>query len=318
LSDKFVNKPDNMSVQYDNARIIVTDYMFGTNKFDCAWFEFIARDKSPVVVIAADYDPDGPGVGIALSNFIKRDINVVLVKAPRYGDEKRAILDDLCVATGATLISKNNNILLKDIKLEHMGRCDKIEVTKYGTIIAGVGGDIEKVQNRISGIQEQMSQTEYPTEIDILNERIARLSSGTVVIQVGANTDAQLLEKKHRYEDALGAVKGTLQNGFVPGGSKLYCNIAEYYCKGFPILKEAFLEPLKILCKNGEQDFDFIYSRIKTKSNKIYDFRRNKFGNFLEFGVIEPTNVLISSIKNSFAAAMILYQTDGAVINQTN
>lgn len=314
LSDKFVNRTDNMSVNYERCRIIVTDYCFGANAHDALWLELVVRDKTPVIVVASEYDIDGPGVGVVLANYVKRNANVALIKAPRFGDEKRAILDDLCIATGATLISKSNGLLLKDVKLEHMGFCEKFESTKYNTIIAGVAGNVEKVQARIEGIKEQITQTEHPTEVEILNERISRLNSGTVIIQVGANTEAELLEKRHRYEDALGAVKATLSSGFVPGGSKIYCLVAEKLCKGIPALKEAYTEPLKVLCKNSEQDFDTIYSRIKKENEVIFNFRKNKFENFEEAGVIEPTDVVISSIKNSFSAAMLLYQTDGALI----
>ncbi len=325
VSEKFATNKDRMSIEYENCWVMVTDQRFGTNPKDAFPLEWAAKDNRPLIIIADDFDIEGPGFGAALGNFVKGKVKVALVRAPRFGEEKRNILDDICIATGATLISRQNNMAIADTRPEQFGNCDRCEITRYSTTLAGLSGDPELIEQRIEGIRSQISETDVIGEINKLSERIARLSAGVVVIKVGGNTAAEVIEKKHRIEDALGAVKCTLLEGYVVGGTLTYfilldkleklCNREKKISREtLAVVRYGFNCLLENLCRNGKFSADFAREKMRPNKNIGLNFRSGKFEDLLKAGVVEPSILVKSVIKNSFTAALVLFYADAAIM----
>lgn len=317
ITEKFVNDKDRMVVEYNEpCWVIVSEQSFGSNPKDIHCLEWAARDNRPLIIIADDFDLQGPSFGGALANFLKGRVKLCLVKAPRFGEEKKNILSDLCVATGASLVSKATKLDFGDIKIENMGICDKVLISKYSTILSGIAVDSEEIEARINGIREQLKETQVPEETRKLSERIARLSCGVVEVKVGGKTEAEVYEKKHRIEDALGAVKATMNEGYVCGGTLAYYYVLEQLRKNkevskefLSVLEKSFDHLLDVLSKNSGVSSQFIKQKIKLNKNFGYNFSKQKFENLLENGVIEPKILVENVILNSLSASLTLFNS---------
>lgn len=324
VTEKFATNRDRMSIEYENCWVMVTDQRFGSNPKDVLPLEWAVKDNRPLIIIADDFDLDGPGFGNCLGNFLKGKVKVALIRAPRFGEEKRNILEDLCVATGATLISRVNGMNIADTRPEQFGNCDRCEITRYSTTLAGLGGEPTLIEQRIAGITSQIAETDVVGETNRLSERIARLSAGVVVIKVGGNTRAELVEKKHRIEDALGAVKCTLLEGYVTGGTLTYFKLLrklENLSKRengisretLAVVRHGFNSLLENLCRNGKFSADFAKEKMRPEKDFGLNFRTGRFENLLSAGIIEPAILVKSVIRNSITAALILFYSDAAI-----
>lgn len=316
LTEKLVTNQDRSTIFYGGPDeeppfVLVTDHRFGSNKDDLLCYEFALRASRPLIVIAADYDIDGPAVGAAIHSFGLGKVKIALIKAPRFGEEKLRILDDICIATGATLISKATGLTLKDVKLEHFGKCKKFESTKTRTVLGDCFGDSKLVQKRIEGIQSQIKESESPQEVERLQERIGRLTAGVVILRVGGQTEAEMIERKHRIEDSLGAVKSAQSYGIIQGGAVSYTDLSKQTKN--PILKLVLRQPFLKLAENAGLNGHELINKIK--NNRGFNFKTNKFENLFDSGVIEPAQVVISSLSNALSAAMMLLMTDSAIID---
>lgn len=327
VSEKFATNKDRLSIEYENCWVLVTDQRFGTSPKDVLPLEWAVKDNRPLIIIADDFDLEGPGFGAALGNFIKGKVKVALVRAPRFGEEKRNILDDICIATGATLISRQNSMVIADAKPEDFGKCDKCEITRYSTTLAGLAGDPEKIEQRIAGITAQIAETDVVGETNKLSERIARLSAGVVTIKVGGNTPADVAERRHRIEDALGAVKCTLLEGYVTGGTLTYFKLLKKLenfsnrekkisRETLAVVRHGFTRLLENLCRNGKFSPDFAMEKMRPEKDFGLNFRTGKFENLLSAGVIEPAILVKSVIRNSITAALTLFYSDAAIRSQ--
>lgn len=319
LSDKFVTNKDRMSIFYENPFVYVTDYCFGASKQDVAPLEFAIRDNRPIVIVATDFDTEGSVIGACLNNFVQGKIKIALIKAPRFGEERRQILEDLCLSTGATFISKENNLTVADFKMDYFGKCGKFESTKYNTILGDCRGNPDNVLNRISGIKEQISQTTFMPEIEKLQERISRLSAGVCIIHVGGKTEAEVIEKKHRIEDSLGAIRAAQSYGILAGGTTAYIQLTKFLASDKDPLKniliEAFKEPTLKIAENSGTNGELIYATL-LKSKKGFNFKSGKYVDLIKDGIIEPSQVVISSLTNAVSAAMMLLMTSAAIVEQ--
>ncbi len=326
LTEKFVNNKDKMLAEYNEASwVLVTDKRFGSNPLDIRCLEWAAKENRPIIVVADDFDTDGPGFGAALHNFLQGKVKVCLVRAPRFGEEKKQILEDLCVATGATLVSNTSQTVtdFDKIKPEHFGLCQKFTCSRFTTILAGSNGSAEKIAERIEGIRCQMAETDLIGEQNKFSERISRLSSGVVEIFVGGLTFGEIIEKKHRVEDAIGAVRSCLDSGYVVGGTLTYykilnCLAKEKFVKEYTskILQNSVDSLLKKLCTNSGVAFDLVRQKMNIKKNFGFNFRQNKFQNLLENNVIEPTKLVLYVLLNSLTVAELLFYSEAAIINE--
>jgi len=216
LATAFINDEKRGVVKYEEPYILVTDRKFDSVQDMLPVLELIAREGKPFVIVAEEIE--GQALAALIMNAMRGTMKVAAVKAPRYGEERRNIMKDLAISVGATFVSTESGMKIGDVKLKDFGRAKKIEIAKSQTTIVGGKGELPEIDARIEAIKAELSQTESIYECERLQERITRLASGIAIIRVGASTEIELIEKKHRIEDALEAVRSAQQEGIVAGG----------------------------------------------------------------------------------------------------
>jgi len=258
-------------------------------------------------------------------NAIRGSMKVTAVKAPRYGEERRDILKDLAISVGATFVSADTGRSLKSAKLDDLGTAKKIEISKNWTTIMGGNGIPELVETQIDLIRDQISATDEIHECERLQERITRLASGIAIIRVGAMTEIEMIEKKHRIEDALEAVNSAQQEGIVAGGgAALIHAIRDLEVSvegpdqelGVLIIKEALLAPIKQMAANAGQSSDIIIQKIKASTNQSegWDFANGELVDMMEAGIIDPVKVTRCALQNAISVASTLITTSHAIV----
>ena len=259
-------------------------------------------------------------------NATRGTLKVVAVKAPRYGEERRNILKDLCVSVGATFISQESGLKLTDVKLEHLGRCDKVEILRYDTTVMGGHGDVEDIDQVIETLKELIKQTKDLHECEKIQERISRLASGVAIIRVGAATEVEMIEKKHRIEDALEAVKSAQEEGMVPGGGIALLRAATdltvtYDNKdqeiGGQIIVAATEAPIRQMAVNCGLSPDRVVDAVKSATDNVgYNFATGEVGDLFVEGVIDPTKVARNALQNAASVASTLVTTNYAIVEE--
>jgi len=256
---------------------------------------------------------------------MRGSMKVAAVKAPRYGEERRGILKDLSIAVDASFISLENNLDLKGIRLEYLGTAKKIEILKGWTTIVAGNGPPELVEEQIDILKDQISATENIHECEKLQERITRLASGIAIIRVGGATEIEMIEKKHRIEDALEAVNSAQVEGIVPGGGSALIHIAsdlevevpnEDQLLGVSIIKEAILAPAKQMAINAGQSPDIVVNNISScqDPSEGWDFTKGEIVNMIEAGIIDPAKVTRCALQNAASVASMLVTTSHAIV----
>ena len=257
-------------------------------------------------------------------NAMRGTMRVVGVKAPRYGEERRNILKDLALSVDATFISRQNNIKLRDVKLTHFGKAKTFECSKAFTTIVGGNGDLESVEKQINLLKAEISQTENIHECERIQERITRLASGIAIIRVGAATEVEMIEKKHRVEDALEAVKSAQLEGIVPGGGIALLRASkdikikttnEDQELGVQVILEAVKAPLAQMSLNAGESPDIVISKVENKKGPIgFDFTESKLVNLVEKGIVDPVKVTRCALQNAASVSSTLITTNYAII----
>lgn len=306
----------------DGPLLLITDYKISNLEELIPALEIVARSNKPLVIVASDYD--GSGLAALILNQTQNKLKIAAIKAPRYGNERKGILEDLCISSGATFIKRDSGLSLKDIKLEHFGQAKMIESNKRATVVVDPKGDPEAINKRIEFLKDEIKVEENIDVAKTLQERVTRLASAIAIIKVGANTEIEAKEKKHRIEDALEAVLAAQDEGVVPGGGTTLINIAEELKNlkfdtesetiGGKILLKAIQEPFKRLCENASLSYRYYYERLKKNKGKGYNFKTNKFADLMEDGVVDPARVTISCVKNAASAAGTLLTTSHGVV----
>jgi len=250
------------------------------------------------------------------------------IKAPRYGEERRNILKDLAVSIGATLISRETGIKLRDVKLTHFGEVKRLEVTKNFTTMVGGAGDLEKTEKQIEKLKAIMQDTDNLGECEKIQERITRLASGVSIIRVGAATEIEMIEKRHRIEDALEAVRSAQLEGILPGGGSFLVQQSvelfnstkekaanEWQELGIKIIQQAIKEPLIQMARNAGESVDLILDQVEREElNYGYDFRLGVMVNVLDSGIIDPSRVTRCALQNAVSVAGILITSNYAIV----
>ena len=258
LATAFVTDERRGAMRYENSYILVTDYSIESVEEILPTLELAARENKPLVIVAENVE--GQALAALIMNSMRGTMKVAAVKAPRYGEERKGILEDLALSVGATFISRESGMQLRDIKLENLGVAKSIESLKNMTTIVGGKGDYEAIDNRIESLKEVIMQTDSVHECEKLQERITRLASGIAVIYVGGLTEVEMIERKHRIEDALEAVKAAQEEGVVPGGGVALVRAAKDLCVevdnpdqnlGVKIVESSVREPLKQMARNA-------------------------------------------------------------------
>ena len=309
-------------MRYDEPLIMVTDHKISTVEQILPILEVIAREGRPFVLVAEEIE--NQALAAMIMNAMRGTLKVAAIKAPRYGEERRNILQDLAIAVNATFISRESGAKVHETKLEHLGSAKTIECTKHSTTIVGGNADFELVDERIESLKEELKTNDSMKECERLQERITRLASGIAVIRVGAATEVEMTEKKHRIEDALEAVRSAQVEGLVPGGGVALIRASkdldvdvdnDDQAMGVDIVKRAVRAPLRQMASNAGLSPDLIESLVESLSDtEGYNFYDSSQCNMVDAGIIDPVKVTGSALTNAVSVAGTLITTNYAII----
>jgi chaperonin GroEL len=315
-------------MHYDEPLFLVTDYKISAVEQILPVLELIARENRPLVVVAEDIE--GQALAAMIMNAMRGTLKVAAIKAPMYGEERRNILDDLALSSGATFVTRESGMKLQEVQLTDLGTAKSIESNKYNTTIVGGSCDYEAIEERIESLKQLIKDTEGADAIQTLRdckriqERIVRLSSGVAVIRVGGATEVEMTEKKHRVEDALEAVRSAQQEGIVCGGGIALLHAGNSIAitsnqsdqaYGASVVSEACREPLRQMALNANESPDIIISKV-LEAHKDYgwNFRTGELVNLFRGGIIDPVKVTRTALQNAASCAGTLITTNYGII----
>jgi len=332
ISPYFVTDPDNMKVELEDPYILIHDKKISSMKDLLPILEQVARSGKPLLIIAEDVE--GEALATLVVNKLRGVLRVAAVKAPGFGDRRKAMLQDIAILTGGTLISEEQGYKLENAKLEYLGRAKKVTIDKDNTTIVGGEGKPEEIKARINQIKAQIETTTSEYDKEKLQERLAKLSGGVAVLYIGAATEVEMKEKKDRVEDALSATRAAVEEGIVPGGG-----VALVRCikalepgrggindnllngdvgVGVAIVRRALEEPLRQIVANAGLEPAVYLQKVRESENQNYGFdaRSEQFVDMLEAGIIDPTKVVRSALENAASVASLLLTTECVVVEE--
>ena len=325
LANAFITDERRGAMHHEDCLILVTDRNITTIDEVLPALEIAARDGRPFIIIAEDIS--GQALAALIMNSMKGAMKVAGVKAPRYGEERRNILSDLAMSTGATFISRESGIQFRSIKLEHFGTAQTVESYKNFTTIVGGNQDDDSVEKRIESLKQQIEQEESLNICEKIQERITRLASAIAIIKVGGLTEVEMNEKKYRVEDALEAVSSAQQEGIIPGGSSALLRVTkkidlvtenQEQQLGVEIVKEAIKEPFRKMVKNAGLSPDIFLEKVEghMNSDSGLDVSTGEIVNMFTYGIIDPFKVVRCALENAASAASTLLLTDHAIVEE--
>src|SRR5437667_2872511 len=319
LSPYFVTDAERMEVVFEDAFVLIYEKKISVMKDMLPLLEQVARVGKPFLIIAEDID--GEALATLVVNKLRGTLNCAAVKAPGFGDRRKAMMEDIAVLTGGTFISEDLGIKLENVDLNMLGTAKRVTVTKDETTLVEGRGTHEKIQGRIAQIKKQIEDTDSDYDREKLQERLAKLSGGVAVIQVGAATETELKEKKQRIEDALSATRAAVEEGIVPGGGTVYLQalsalkddlVQEPDAKvGIQIVRRALEEPLRIIASNAGVEGSLIVERVKSMPRgQGYNAETGQYGDLVKAGVVDPAKVTRSALENAASIAAMLLTTE--------
>jgi chaperonin GroEL len=318
LSPHFVTDADRMEAVLENPLILVHEDKISAVAKIVPLLEKVIRENRPLVIIAEDVE--GEALATLVVNKLRGGLRVIAVKAPGYGDRRKAMLEDISVLTGAKPVMKDLGTDLEQLRLQDLGTCRKIVVDGENTLIVEGAGKSSDVQGRIASIRREMEGTTSDYDREKLQERLAKLAGGVAEIKVGAASETEMKEKKARVEDALHATRAANEEGIVPGGGVALIRASQSLKDvklagdrrlGVEILKRALELPARTIAENAGMDGSVVARNIRTNSgNYGYDANEERYGDMVEFGVIDPTKVVRSALENAVSVAGVLLTTE--------
>ncbi|MFO3667961.1 chaperonin GroEL [Anaerococcus kampingiae] len=323
LSPYMATDNEKMIAELDDPYILLTDKKISNIQEVLPLLEQIVQESRPLLIIADDVD--GEALTTLILNKLRGTFNVVAVKAPGYGDRRKAMLEDLAILTGSTVISEELGMDLKEATIDMLGSAKKVKVDKDNTTIVEGKGDKEKLAERVEVIKTQQASEESQYEKEKLAERLAKLAGGVAVINVGAATETEMQEKKYRIEDALSATRAAVEEGIVAGGGVVLVGAIDKVealresligdeKTGALIIERALEAPLRQIVANAGLDGSVIVEKVKNSGKEEgYDAYNNEFVNMFEAGIVEPTKVTRSAIQNAVSVAGMILTTEAAV-----
>ncbi len=319
-----VTNTEKMEAVLDNPFILLTDKKISSLQEILPIIEPIAQQGQRLLIVADD--TEGDALAALIVNKLKGVLNCVAVKAPGFGDRRKAMLEDIAILTGGTVVSSDLGYEFKDVTPDMLGRATQVKVDKDNTTIINGHGDPEAIKARINSIKAQIAETTSDYDKEKLQERLAKLAGGVAVINVGAATEVEMKEKKLRIEDALAATRAAVEEGIVPGGgvallstipdlAKLVKSLSGDEKTGAQIILKAVEEPVRQIAANAGLDGSVIVNTIKSskKTNYGYDALNNKYADMVESGIIDPTKVARSVLQNAASVAATLLTTESVV-----
>ncbi len=322
LSPYFINNQQSMNVELENPYFLVHDKKISNIRDLLPILENVAKVGKSMLVICEDVE--GEALATLVVNNIRGIVKVAAVKAPGFGDRRKAMLEDVAVLTAATVISEEVGLSLEKASLDDLGTAKRVVITKEDTTIIGGAGKREDIEGRIQQIRKQIEESTSDYDKEKLQERLAKLAGGVAVVKVGAPTEVEMKEKKARVEDALHATRAAVEEGVVPGGGVAFVRALPALNKlkgdnhdqdmGINILKRAVEEPLRQIVANAGDEAAVILNTVKEgKDNFGYDAATRKFGDMLELGILDPTKVTRIALQNAASVAGLMITTETMV-----
>ena len=325
ISPYFINRPAEMDCEMENALILIFEKKISNIRELVPILEKVGQSGQPLLIIAEDVDAEA--LTLLVVNKLRGMLNVCAVKAPGFGDRRKAMLGDIATLTGGTLISEDLGLQLENISLDQLGRAKKVTVDKSATTIVEGAGKRKDVDGRIEQLRRQIEQTDSDYDREKLHERLAKLSGGVAVVSVGAETEADMKQKKARVEDALHATRAAVEEGILPGGgvALLRCREAVEAARstargeektGVDIVLKALDAPVRQIADNGGIDGSVVADTIAEKNTNVgYDANTCEYVDMYKAGVIDPVKVVRTALSNAASIAGLLLTTDAMVSN---
>ncbi|ACZ09346.1 Stress protein H5 [Sebaldella termitidis] len=324
LSPYMVSDAERMVSELDNPFILITDKKVASMKELLPVLEKTVETGRPMLIIAEDVE--GEALATLVVNKLRGTLNVVAVKAPAFGDRRKAMLEDIAVLTGGEVITEEKGIKLENADITSLGQAKKVRVTKDHTVIVDGAGDSAVIKGRVGQIQAQILETTSDYDKEKLQERLAKLSGGVAVVKVGAATETEMKERKLRIEDALNATRAAVEEGIVPGGGTILVEISKSIEEfkldgeegiGVEIVKKALFAPLKQIAINAGADAGVILEKVKSSEPGTgYDAAKEEYVNMIKAGIVDPAKVTRSAIQNAVSVSSVLLTTEAVVANE--
>ena len=324
LSQYMVTDNEKMVADLENPYILITDKKISNIQEILPLLESILQSSRPLLIIADDVD--GEALPTLVLNKIRGTFNVVAVKAPGFGDRRKAMLEDIAILTGGTVITEDLGLELKDATIEALGQAAKVSVDKDSTVIVEGAGNPEAIANRVAVIKSQIETTTSEFDCEKLQERLAKLSGGVAVIKVGAATETELKEMKLRIEDALNATRAAVEEGIVAGGGTALVNVipavealelAGDEATGRSIVLRALEEPVRQIAYNAGYEGSIVIDRLKNAElGTGFNAATGEWVNMIEAGIIDPVKVSRSALQNAASVASLILTTEAVVANK--
>src|SRR6266542_4161788 len=326
ISPYFMTDPDRMETVLEDPHILLVGKKISSVQDLLPVMEKVMKAGRPLVVVAEDVE--GEALATLVVNKIRGTFQSVAVKAPGFGDRRKAMLQDMAVLTGGQVISEEIGVKLENVALDMLGRARKVVVTKEDTTIVEGQGDPEDIKGRINQIKAEIERTDSDWDREKLQERLAKLAGGVAVIKGGGATEVELKEKKHRIEDAVSATKAAVEEGIVPGGGVALIRAEEAIdpdalglsgdeATGATIVRTALAAPAALIAKNAGYEGGVIVERIRTDSDGMgFDAAAGEWVDLIQAGIIDPAKVTRSALQNAASVAALLLTTEGAVVEK--
>jgi chaperonin GroEL len=322
LSPYFVTDPERMECALENAYILIHEKKISSMKDLLPLLEQIAKSGKPLLIVAEEVE--GEALATLVVNKLRGTLQCAAVKAPGFGDRRKAMLEDIAILTGGKAVTEDLGIKLENVRLEDLGKAKKITIDKDNTTIVEGSGKTADIEGRVKQLRTQIDETTSDYDREKLQERLAKLVGGVAQIKVGAATETEMKEKKARVEDAMHATKAAVEEGIVPGGGvalvrslpaleKLKAEGDEQI--GINIVKRALEEPLRMIAQNAGHEGAVVVEKVRTNTNSHFGFnaQTESFGDLVEEGVIDPTKVVRTALQNAASIASLLLTTEALV-----
>jgi chaperonin GroEL len=328
LSPYFVTDPERMEAVLDNPLILINEKKISSMKDLLPLLEQVAKMGKPMLIIAEDVE--GEALATLVVNKLRGTLNIAAVKAPGFGDRRKAMLEDIAILTGGRVISEDLGIKLENVKLEDLGRAKKVTIDKDNTTIVEGAGKQSDIEGRVKTLRAQIEETSSDYDREKLQERLAKLVGGVAVIKVGAATETEMKEKKARVEDAMHATRAAVEEGIVPGGGVTLVRAAKALEKldvtnggegdsdeqiGVTIVKRALEEPLRQIVQNAGKEGAVVVERVRSEKNENQGFNAatEQYEDLVKAGVIDPAKVTRTALQNAASIAGLMLTTEAMV-----
>ena len=322
LSPYFITNPDKMIAELDDPMILLHESKLSSLQPMLPILESVVQSQKPLLIIAEDVD--GEALATLVVNKLRGGLKIAAVKAPGFGDRRKAMLQDLAVLTGGQVISEDLGIKLENVSMDMLGTAKRINITKDDTVVVDGAGKKKDIEGRVAQIRRQIEDTSSDYDREKLQERLAKLAGGVAVIKVGGATEVEVKERKDRVDDALNATRAAVEEGIVPGGGSALLRAAQNIDTvgvnddekaGIDIVRKALEAPLRQISENAGVEGSVVVNQVLSQKGKSYGFnaQTEEYGDLVGMGIIDPAKVVRSALQNAASVAALLITTEAAI-----